>query len=101
FALGHRETPFRHRDRGDAHVTFSSPAPFGGAGPSFVAVKGLDAIALGIDDESGVIIGAVLGAQARRSVVATAGAQCGGIKGIDGTAIRRREAKMKARSLVG
>src|SRR5262249_55472380 len=60
------------------------------------AAIGLEAIAVRIDDEGGVVVGAVVAAQAWGAVVVPADAQRGGVEGVDTLAARRVEALMQA-----
>src|SRR5882757_8219286 len=62
---------------------------------------GLDAIAVGIDGEGGVILRAVVGAQAGLAVVLAAGLERSGVEGVDRGTIRGDEAEMQARFGVG
>src|SRR4051812_27515019 len=55
-----------------------TPAMLGGS-----VATGLQAIAVGIDDEGSVIVLAIVGAQARRAIVAAACTQGGGMEGDD------------------
>src|SRR5690349_14161194 len=65
------------------------------------AAIGLDAIAVRIDDEPGVVAGPVVGAQPRLAVVPPAGFQRGGVEGVDALARRGIEADVEARLVVG
>jgi len=62
---------------------------------------GLDPVSVGIDNEGRVVVGAVLDAQPRRTVIATADAQGSAVKRIDGGAARRHKAEVQTRLLVG
>src|SRR5260370_26505328 len=55
----------------------------------------LDPIAVGIDNESRIVVGAIVGAQPRLAVVAAAVPDRGLVKGIDAFPRRGREAKMQ------
>ena len=57
---------------------------------------GLDAVAIGVDQERGVVAGAVVGAQAGRAVVAASGGEAARVEGVDGFAARGREAEVQA-----
>src|SRR5918995_1505835 len=62
---------------------------------------GFDPVSVRIDDERGVVVRAVLGSDARRTVVPTSGSQCCRVEGVDAFACRRREAEMQSRLVVG
>jgi hypothetical protein len=53
---------------------------------------GFDAIAIGIDQERGVVGIVIVGPQPRRAVVTPTGGQSRGVKCIDGPAARRTKA---------
>src|SRR5215468_2527258 len=53
---------------------------------------GLDPITVGVDDEGGVVMGVILGPEARLSVVTTAGGERRRVEGIDGAPEGRAEA---------
>ena len=72
-----------------------SAARAGAAAPSGRAAISLQPIAVGIDHKGGVVIRAVIRAQTRLAVVASAGAQRRRVKGIDARARRRIQAKMQ------
>src|SRR5215208_1789969 len=61
---------------------------------------GLDAVAVGVDDERRIIVRAVIGAKPGLAVVAPAALQRRGMEGVDAFARRRRKAEMQARFLV-
>src|SRR5215211_5991825 len=61
---------------------------------------GLDAVAVGIDDERRVVVRAVIGAKPGLAVLAPAALQRRGVEGADALARRRRKAEMQARFLV-
>jgi hypothetical protein len=61
----------------------------------------LDPVSIRIDDEGGVVIGAVYRTQAGCTFVTPARAQRGCVKRIDGGGIRRREAEVQTRLFVG
>ena len=44
---------------------------------------GLDIVAVGVEHEGAVIVGVIMGAQARRPVVLGAGGESGAIEGVD------------------
>src|SRR5215218_8669621 len=62
---------------------------------------GLDAVAVGIDDERRIIVRAVIGAKPGLAVVAPAALQRRGVEGVDALARRRRKADMQAGLVVG
>ena len=61
---------------------------------------GLDAVAVGIDDERRIIVRAVIGAKPGLAIVAPAALQRRGVERVDAFARRRRKAEMQARFLV-
>src|ERR1700676_1491730 len=61
----------------------------------------LDAVAVGIDGEGGIVLRAVVGAHTRLAVVLAAGLQRRGVKGVDRGAVLGDEAEMQARFGVG
>src|SRR5437660_2408499 len=71
------------------------------AGRSSLPAMGLDAIAVGIDDEGGVVAGAIILAHARLAVVLAAGLECSGMEGVDRGAALGLEAEMQAGLQVG
>jgi hypothetical protein len=61
----------------------------------------LDPVSVRVNDEGGVVIGAVFRTQAGCTVVTPARAQRGCVKRIDGGGIRRCEAEVQTRLFVG
>ena len=57
---------------------------------------GFDIVAVGVDDESAVVVGVIVQSQARRTVVARARGQRGRMERVDGGAIGRGEGQMQA-----
>jgi hypothetical protein len=43
----------------------------------------LDVVAIGIEDEGGIIVGMIVRPQARIAIVSAAGMKCGSVEGID------------------
>ena len=62
---------------------------------------GLDPVAVGIDDEGGVVARTVVGAQAGPAVVASAGPGRSGVEGVHALRRRRGEAEMQADFMSG
>ena len=60
------------------------------------AVKRLDAVAVGVEQEGAVVVRVVRGARSRRSVAAVAGVDPGLPEGVDGRAVGSAEADVKA-----
>ena len=58
-----------------------------GCAHSRCVAHGLDIVAVGIEHEGGVVVGVVVGAQARLAVVSAARLERGRIEGIDGGAV--------------
>src|SRR5262249_32771366 len=72
-----------------------------GAYRSGSAAISLDPIAIWVDDESRVVIGAVFSAHAGLAVVAPASGKRRGMKSVHAFARRRAETKMQPRVIVG
>src|SRR5262249_53436439 len=70
-------------------------------GSGRLLAMGLNAIAVRIDDEGGVVVRAVVRAQPRLAVVAPAGLQRRGMEGVDRLPVGRLKADMQAGFLVG
>src|SRR6266446_6000354 len=66
-----------------------------------LAAMSLDAIAVGIDGESRIVLGPIIGAQAGLAVVLAAGLERGGMEGVDRGAVLGDEAEVQARVGVG
>src|SRR5829696_320709 len=64
------------------------------------AATSFDAVSLGIDDERGVVVGPVIGAQARPTVISPAGCKRRSVESIDALARRRGEAEVQPRLFV-
>ena len=56
---------------------------------------GFDVVAVGADDERGVVVGVILRAQTRRAIVLAASRKCREMEGVDLLATLRRERQVK------
>jgi hypothetical protein len=65
------------------------------------AAISLDPVAVGIDHETGIVVGPIVGAHSRLAVVASARAKRCGMERIDAVARRRAEAEVQAGFLIG
>ena len=68
---------------------------------SRLAAVSLEPVAVGIEDEGGIIVLAIVLSEARQAVVASAGSDGSGMKGIDAGAGRRLETEVEPGAVVG